>query len=229
MRESSIPVTAGAFSNDLVTDTNVRFGSLCAAFSFASMQGSTTTLPFARNRLDAEAITFLAMVTAAFSSKPVLVTGVGNPTCPPGKFSPYERVASSHGAPRWEVSPDDPTFATYPCLTEDENASFATAVLERLHADGRLGAYWWCWRDDDDRIDGAPAERSFGIIRRDGSERPVAAALFAFAREARSVVKASDMQMISSTYYYRTLPDSTRTLYSAFLGFVEERRAALGR
>jgi hypothetical protein len=32
------------------------------------------------------------------------------------------------------------------------------------------------------------------------------------------------MPMISSTYYYRTLPTSMQTLYDAFHGFIEERR-----
>jgi hypothetical protein len=72
-------------------------------------------------------------------------------------------------------------------------------------------------------------ERTCGIIRRDGSEKPVAHALAAFAREARSVVKPVEMPMISSTYYYRTLPVSTRTLYDAFLSFVEDRRGAAAR
>ena len=34
------------------------------------------------------------------------------------------------------------------------------AVLERLHAGGRLGAYWWCWADYDD------------ALRRDAAVRP---------------------------------------------------------
>ena len=32
------------------------------------------------------------------------------------------------------------------------------------------------------------------------------------------------MPMIAAVYYYRTLPASTRTLFDAFLTFVEERR-----
>jgi hypothetical protein len=229
LRAASILVTAGACSGDVTRDTNVRFGSLCAAFAFASMQGSTVTAPFARNRLDAEVVPFLAMVTAAFSSKPVLVTGVGNPTCPAGKFSPYERVATVEEPAPWAVGDDDATFATYPCLTEDENAVFAAAVFERLHADGRLGAYWWCWKDEPPEDASAGEERSLGIVRSDGSEKPVAAALSAFAREGRTVVQPVDMPMISSTYYYRTLPDSTRTLYDAFLSFVAERRGGNDR
>jgi endo-1,4-beta-mannosidase len=111
-------------------------------------------------------------------------------------------------------------------------AVYCTRVLERLHADGRLGAYWWCWADyadelrDEPPCDQAPHERAFGIVRNDGSEKPVAAALAAFARQQRTVVSANDMPMISSTYYYRTLPVSTKTLFDAFLGFVRERRTA---
>src|SRR6202012_2679937 len=100
---------------DLTADTSVRFGSLCTPFAFASMQGTNEALPFARDRFDPEALPFFALLTAAFSFKPVLVTGLGRPA--------------------------------YPGMHEDEIAAYASAVLERLHADGRLGAYWWCWSD----------------------------------------------------------------------------------
>lgn len=227
---SSLPVTAGTHADDITTDRDIRLGSLCAPFAFASMQGMTVTSAFARSRLDPEVVPFLAMVAASFSYKPVLVTGVGNPTCPPEKFSAFERFALPGEPPPLTISPDDTAFATYPCLTEHELATYCTQVLERLHADGRLGALWWCWADyaeelrDEPPFDRAPHERVCGIIRSDGSEKPVAAALRAFAHERREVVKANDMPMISSTYYYRTLPTSTKTLYDAFLGFVADRR-----
>jgi len=105
-------------------------------------------------------------------------------------------------------------------------------VLERLHADGRLGGYWWCWADYAEELraeppfDGAPHELTFGIVRSDGSEKPVAAALAAFAREQRTVLAPSDAPVIADTYYYRTLPDSTRTLYDAWVRSIEERRGA---
>ena len=168
---TSRPATAGTTSDDLTHDNHVRLATLCAPLAFASMQGSNVSLAFARDRLDAETLPFLAMLTAAFSYKPVLVSGFGNPG------PPY--------------------------FSEAENAAYATAVLERLHADGRLGALWSTWP---------------------GADSPVAAALGAFAREARDVRTPSDMPMISSTYYYRTLPDSTQTLYDAYLAFIAERR-----
>jgi hypothetical protein len=230
---SGAAVTAGTHSADLTEDRDIRLASLCAPFAFASMQGYTVCSGFARGRLDPETVPFLAMLAAAFSFKPVLVSGFGNPTCPRDKFSAFERFALPGEPPNLTIAPDDTVFATYPCLTEDENAYYCTNVLERLHADGRLGAYWWCWADYAEkqrarpRVDEAPHARSCGIVREDGSEKPVASALAAFARQKRVVVKARDMPMISSTYYYRTLPASTGTLYDAFLQYVSERRSSL--
>ncbi|MBD5655649.1 MAG: hypothetical protein IAI50_10800, partial [Candidatus Eremiobacteraeota bacterium] len=233
VREASArPVTAGTHAADVIEDRSLRLSSLCAPFDFASMQGSNVSCAFARNRLDPEAVPFLATLAASFSFKPVLVTGFGNPTCPGDKFSAFERFAAPNEPPNATISPDDTAFATYPCLTEHENAAYCTNVLQRLHADGRLGAFWWCWADHPAELahrppfDEAPHERSFGIVRSDGSEKPVAAALAAFAAEGRRVVAADDMPMIASTYYYRTLPTSTRTLYDAFLRYVAARRAA---
>jgi hypothetical protein len=224
VESSALPVTAGTHAGDLTNDREIRLGSLCAPFAFASMQGSSLVAPFARGRLDPEAVPFLAMLAAAFSYKPVFVTGLGNPTCPPGKFSAFERFRHTGEHAELTISPDDTAFATYPCLTEEENAAYCTAVLERLHADGRLGALWWCWSDYDETLLDEPHERACGIVRSDGSEKPVAAALAAFAAQQRSVIEARDMPMISSTYYYRTLPTSAKTLYDAFLGYVRERR-----
>ena len=236
LRETSgLQVTAGTHAGDLTADRNIRLGSLCAPFAFASMQGTTVASPFARGRLDAEVIPFLAMVTAAFAQKPVIVTGFGNPHCPPEKFSAFERFSMPGEPPAITIAEDDTAFATYPCLTEHENAVYASDVLARLHADGRLGAYWWCWSDPAGErsaqppFDRSPHEATFGILRPDGSERPVAAALSTFAREARDVVPAVEMPMIASDYYYRTLPKSSATLYDAYLGFIEERRTHITR
>lgn len=229
---SGIPVTAGTHGEDLTRDRELRLSSLCAPFAFATMHGYPVYSGFSRSRLDPEVVPFLALLAASFSHKPVLFSELGNPTCPPGKLSPYERVALPGEKPNPAVAPDDPVVAPYACLDEDEMAAYCTNVLDRLHADGRLGAYWWCWADyapelrGEPPFDRAPHELSFGILRDDGSEKPVAAALSAFARERRSAVEPRDVQPITEVYYYRTLPRSTKTLYDAFLGRVEEGRGA---
>ncbi|GAC1306618.1 MAG: cellulase family glycosylhydrolase [Vulcanimicrobiaceae bacterium] len=231
LREASaLPVTAGTHGEDLTRDRNVRFGPLCEPFAFATMHGYSVYSGFARDRLDCEVVPFLARLAAAFSYKAVLFSEFGNPSCPPGKLSPYERVALPDEPPNRTISPDDPLFATYACLRDDELATYCTNVLERLHADGRLGAYWWCWADYDEALrdeppfDRAPHEMRFGLVRSDGSYKPVAAALGAFARERREVVAADEKPLISDTYYYRTLPTSTRTLYESFLHTLGDRR-----
>jgi len=222
---SGAPVTAGTFSGDLTEDRNVRLGSLCAPLAFASMQGSALDAAFGRGRLDPETLPFLAMLTAGFSYKPVLITAFGNPTCPPGKFSAFERNPLPDEPPNVTIAPDDSVFATYPCLTEDENAAYCAATLERLHADGRLGAYWSHWADAAPDT-GTVGARTGGIVRADGSPKPVAAVFSAFARQGRDVRPAADMPSIAGAYYYRTLPTSTHTLYEAYLRFVAERRQA---
>jgi hypothetical protein len=175
LRAGGIAATAGASDGDLIADTNIRLGSLCAPLAFASLTSTHGTPPFARTRFDPEAVPFLAMLAAAFSFKPVLVSAVG----------------------------------AAPSLDAEETAAYAAAVFDRLHADGRLGAYWSSWSD---------------IVTADDTLTPVGAALAAFAREARALRKPNDMPMIAGTYYYRTLPDSTHTLYDAYLGFIEARR-----
>ncbi|MBV8369960.1 MAG: hypothetical protein JO036_13690 [Candidatus Eremiobacteraeota bacterium] len=227
---SGIPVTAGTHGEDLTRNRNLRLSSLCQPFAFATMHGYPVYSAFSRSRLDPEVVPFLALLAASFAHKPVLFSEFGNPTCPPGKLSPFERVAMPDEPPNPTISPDDPVVAPYACLSEDEMAEYCTNVLERLHADGRLGAYWWCWADYADELRGeppfdrAPHELSFGIIRSDGSEKPVAAALAAFARQRRTVLEPHDMPLIAEVYYYRTLPRSTQTLYDAFSAAVEERR-----
>ncbi len=221
-RTSAIPVTAGTHGEDLTRDRNLRLSSLCAPYAFATMHGYSVYSGFARSRLDPDVVPYLAYLTATFARKPVLFSEFGNPTCPPGKVSPYERVAMPD-EPRNEPVPlDDPVRAGYACLSEDEMAVYCTEVLDRLHADGRLGGYWWCWADyapelrDQPPFDRAPHELSFGIVRDDGNEKPVAAALAAFARERRSVVEAHDPPM-DETRYYADLPRSTIEGYARFL------------
>jgi len=230
---SRAPITATVASEDLTRERFYRLASLAMPFGFISLNASNLTAAFGRSKLDPEVIPFLASLAAAFSYKPVLLTGFGNPTCPPEKFSAFDRFAAEDERPNATISPDDTAFATYPCCTEGENAAWCASVLERLQQDGRLGALWWCWSDfSADVLKGLPDalpdhERANGILRADGSEKPVASVLSRFARERRAVVRAADMPMIATTYYYRTLPTATKTLFDAFLGFVAERRARL--
>jgi endo-1,4-beta-mannosidase len=201
-RASGHRVTGGLHSEDLLFERHIRPSSICEPWPFATMHGYSVYCDFARDRTDATVVPFLAQLTASLAHKPVLFSEFGNPTCPEGVTA----------------------FPACACLDEKEMAVYARSVLERLHADGRLGAYWWCWADYADELRGTPPfdqaehELSFGIVRADGTAKPVAAALAAFAREAREVVPARDPAMFEPAYY-ADLPRSTQDAYARFREF----------
>lgn len=219
---SGRPACAGTHGEDLSRERNLRLSSLDAPHVFATMHGYSVYSGFSRGRLDPDVVPYLARLAAAFARKPVLFTEFGNPTCPPGKRSPYERVALPDEPPHPAVPADDPERAAFACLSEEEMATYCTAVLDRLQRQGRLGAYWWCWADyatelrDEPPFDRAPHELTFGIVRSDGSEKPVAAALAAFARERRTCVETDDAPMDEDAYY-SALPESLFAGYRRYL------------
>jgi endo-1,4-beta-mannosidase len=200
---SGHPVTGGLHGEDLTSDRRIRPSSIAEPWALATMHGYSVYSDFSRGPLDVDVVPFLAGLTASLTGKPVLFSEFGNPTCPPGTASPW---------------------GGYACLDEHEMAAYARGVLERLHAQGRLGAYWWCWADYHDDLrssapfDRAPHELTFGIVRSDGSTKPVASALSLFAREARSVVEANDPEMFEPAYY-AGLPHTTHDAYARFLEF----------
>ncbi|GAC1535206.1 MAG: hypothetical protein NVS2B17_05250 [Candidatus Velthaea sp.] len=222
---SGKPVTGGTHGEDLTRDRKIRPSSMCEAWAFATMHGYSVYSDFARSRTDSEVVPFLAQLAASLARKPVLFSEFGNPTCPPGRISPYDRVPLPDEPPAPEIPPDDPVHATYACLSELEMARYATDVLTRLHADGRLGAYWWCWADYARELaaqppfDRAPHELSFGIIRNDGSLKPVAEAISEFANSRPTVMQPHDWTIFEPAYY----ADLPHTTAEAFARHLESR------
>ncbi|MHB8432908.1 MAG: glycoside hydrolase 5 family protein [Candidatus Tyrphobacter sp.] len=200
LEASGAGCTAGTHGEDVENDRAIRPSSLAARFSFASMHGYPVYATFSRGRADANVVPFYDALMRAFSAKRVLFTEFGNPQCPPG----------AHDVGGIE------------CLTEDEMAAYARAALERLVRRGAIGALWWCWADYDPSLAGlppfdtAPHELRFGIVRSDGSEKPVAKALSDFAREARTVTDAPQLQIAREQEYYASLPQAIFDAYDAY-------------
>ncbi len=196
---SNVRATGGLHGEDLERDRNIRPSSIAAPWPYATMHGYSAYSAFARGRRDAEVVPFLADVTASCARKAVLFSEFGNPACPP------------EGAP-----PNGPA-----CLSELEMADYAHCVLDRLQHRGALGAYWWCWTDYAPELatrppfDRAPHELRFGLVRADGTEKPVAKTLAAFARERRTVTEARPA-IVDETAYFRDLPNSLDRAYAAY-------------
>jgi endo-1,4-beta-mannosidase len=205
---SNIASTGGLHGEDLTFDRAIRPSSIAEPWRFATMHGYPVYSAFARGPGDAEVVPFLAALATSCSHKRVLFSEFGNPTCPP------------HGS----------ASGSYACLTEDEMAVYARRVLDRLQHRGALGAFWWCWADyapdlaSTPPFDGAPHELSFGIVRGDGSEKPVAQALAAFARERRDV-RETPPPIVEEAAFYAGLPATLDDAYAAYIetyGWTEE-------
>ncbi len=190
---SGAPTTAGNHGEDLTEDRGIRPSSFCEPFPCSVMHGYSVYSHFARSRTDPEVVPFLCQLMQSMSGKPVLFNEFGNPTCPPGTVSPYDRVPlPGEAAPEAKELP--PNAAPYACLTEEEMATYCYEVLNRLQRRGALGAFWWNWADYAKELENTPPfdrakhELTFGIIRSDGTDKPVAGALKRFAQEGRPVL-----------------------------------------
>jgi endo-1,4-beta-mannosidase len=193
---SGYPVTGGMHGEDLERDRHIRPSTIAAPWQFATMHGYSVYSPFARDRLDTDVVPFLYQLQASCSRKRVLFSELGNPECPPN--------AHSVGA--------------FACLNEDEMASYALGAIDRLHERGALGAFWWCWADYDPALaelppfDLAPHEMRFGVLRSDGSEKPVARVLSGIALERREVRKPQP-PIVEESAYYASLPEGIVDAY----------------
>ena len=220
LEASGIGTTAGTHGEDVERDRNIRPSTLAAPFDLATMHGYSVYATFSRGRLDTDVVPFYARLMQSFSGKPVLFSEFGNPTCPPGKVTPYDRQPLP-GEPQPEHRDVPSNAATYACLQEDEMARYCDAVIRKLHDEGCVGALWWCWADYDARLateppfDRAEHELHFGIVRADGTLKPAGEALARIARERLSV-KPAPPPIADERTYYEGLPQSLHAHYDRY-------------
>jgi endo-1,4-beta-mannosidase len=188
--------TGGLHGEDFERDRHIRPSTIAKPWTIGTMHGYSVYSAWARTKLDTNVVPFLLQLQSSFTGKPVLFSEFGNPTCPQGHSS----------------------IGTMACLTEEEMCAYASGVLERLHARGALGAFWWCWADYDPALrelppfDNAPHELTFGIVRGDGSEKPIARTLAEFARQKREVTPTPH-PIAEESAYYDALPQGIFDLY----------------
>jgi endo-1,4-beta-mannosidase len=191
--------TAGIHGEDFERDRHIRPSTLAKPFDAATMHGYSVYSNFSRGRLDANVVPFLCRLVQSFAGKPVLFSEFGNPQCAP-------QNASHFGVE---------------CLTEEEMTQYAEAVLERLLACGAVGAMWWCWSDyalslaELPPFDLAPHELRFGMIRADGTEKPVAQALARFAGKGQEV-RETPPPIIDEEHYFASLPQGVFEIYREY-------------
>lgn len=210
-------IRIGAHLPSLTTDNNMRVDDLANIVDEDVMHAYPLYSDFARSFLDPELVPFSCALTAGLSGKGrrPLMQEFGICTAPNGSAG-FTITDDFLGAPRSQY-----------LASEEEQAAYYEAVLERLLATGAGGAYAWCYGDYDSRLFERPPlatavrERTFGIVRADASEKPAADVFRKFRqrRDEGAQVQATVPRVldISADEYYRAPAKHFGRLYSKWV------------
>jgi endo-1,4-beta-mannosidase len=213
-----IPIQIGAHLPSLSTANNMRVDDLAAVADEDAMHAYPLYSDVARSCLDPELVPFSCVLTAelAASGRPTLMHEFGLCTAPPGSDG-LTITDDFLGTPR----------AQY-LASEEEGGRYYEAVLDRLVRTGAAGAYAWCYADYDPRLFDRPPfatavrERTFGLVRADGTEKP-AAAVFRALRARRdagsfgALAPRARLLDVSADEYYRDPAHHFARLYASWL------------
>jgi endo-1,4-beta-mannosidase len=197
-------VSCGIHSEDVEQNRRLGPATMAESNDFLCMHGYSIYARWAKDPLDSDVCPFLNVLTESLGAgKPVLFEEFGICTAAPGQAS-------------YSVGPQ--YFAS-----EDEGARYYEEVLDKLWNAGSLGAFAWCYGDYDDSLFGAPPcnthphERTFGIVRADGSLKPAAEVLQRFAAEPRPIRRLAPEKLYSGLDgYYGELPHSLTERFQDF-------------
>jgi endo-1,4-beta-mannosidase len=177
------PITCGLHVDSLHRDNGLRVDQVFAETDVAVMHAYPMYLNWSRSPLDPDLVPFTCAFTTALCGKPTLMEEFGGCTAAPGQ--PSETWSwTSYGKPRTQFM-----------ASEEELATYISEVLPRLVEVGATGALLWCFADyvpelwDRPPCDEARHERFFGLVRPDGSLKPHAEALRAFAKTQPKVLR----------------------------------------
>ena len=217
------PVQIGAHLLSLTTPHYLRIDDLAGIADDDVMHAYPLYCRTARSFLDAELVPFSCALTSGLAGtrKPTLMQEFGLCTAPAG--SPGVTITDDFlGRP----------LSQY-LASEEEAATYYSEVLERLFRTGASGAYAWCYGDYDSRlfdrspISTAVRERTFGIVRADGSEKPAAGVFRAFRKRRdagefdRSSVEVTRVLDVSPDVYYTAPQAHFDRLYGSWLSGIQ--------
>ncbi len=215
------PIQIGAHLPSLTTENYMRVDDIGEVADEDLMHAYPLYCDVARSFLDPELVPFSCALTAGLAGRGrhPLMQEFGLCTAPPG--APGQTITDDLlGQPLRQY-----------LASEEEAAAYYDAVLQGLVSTGAAGAYAWCYGDYDSRLfDRAPLatavrERTFGLVRADGSEKP-AAAVFRNFRKRRDADRRSGSQVgaavprvldVTADEYYRAPRTNFERLYANWL------------
>lgn len=200
------PIQVGAHLLSLTTEKYIRVDDIAEIADEDVMHAYPLYYAGARSFLDPELVPFSCALTAGLAGRgrAPLMQEFGLCTAPPG--SPGKTITDEFlGKP----------LSQY-LASEEEAAAYYDAVLQRLTKIGAAGAYAWCYGDYDPQLFDRPPlalairERTFGLVRADGSEKPATAVFTklrkqrdagAFSRSEGSAAMPRVLDVTAAEYY----------------------------
>lgn len=207
------PVTCGLHMASLHRDNGLRVDEVFAETDVAVMHSYPMYTEWARGPLDPDLAPYSCALAQALCSKPVLMEEWGGCTTAPGEPSQLWDWEGYGGRPMRQFM-----------ASEEDLTAYVEAVLPRLVAVGATGAMPWCFADVIPALWERPPyrdwrhERSFGLLRPDGSLKPHAEALRRFAATKPQIARppAIELDAIDPDDYYR---DPVGTLVARYAHF----------
>ncbi|MCC6613069.1 MAG: cellulase family glycosylhydrolase [Anaerolineae bacterium] len=178
------PVTCGLHVASLGDSKPLRVDDTFAEVDIAVMHSYPMYVPITRHPLDPDFVPFTCALTSALCGKPTLMQEFGGCMAHPGAPSQTWK---------WTLMGNERTQFM---ASEEDMAEFLRQSLPRLVEVGALGAMVWCFADYSSELWTKPPcdqfwhERFFGLVRPDGTVKPHADVLRAFAETMPTVQPA---------------------------------------
>jgi endo-1,4-beta-mannosidase len=208
------PVTCGLHIDSLHRDNGLRVDYVFAETDLAVMHAYPMYLNWSRSPLDPDLVPFSCALTTALSGKPTLMEEFGGCTVGPGERSQV-----------WEWEARGQKRVQF-MASEEDLATYLEAVLPRLVNVGATGALVWCFADyapelwDRPPCDHQRHERFFGLVRPDGSLKPHAEVLRAFAARKPQVQREPIRKVVAPPTPDQFYIDPIRHLLRCYQEFV---------
>jgi endo-1,4-beta-mannosidase len=212
-----VPVRIGAHLPSLTTANNMRVDDVASVLDEDVMHAYPLYCDAARSPLDPELVPFTCALTAALTGRRRRVL-----------MQEFGLCTASRGSAGVFIDDDFLGESRLQYLaSEEEGASYMEEVLHRLPAAGALGAYAWCYSDYTPDLFSRPPlatairERTFGLLRADGSEKQAADVVrrFRAARDASRLVHPDIAAMadLRADEYYADPRGNFERLYRQWL------------
>lgn len=215
------PIQIGAHLPSLTTENYMRVDDIGSVADEDLMHAYPLYYAGARSFLDSELVPFSCALTAglAGTGRAPLMQEFGLCTAPPG--SPGQTITDDFlGRPIRQY-----------LASEEEGAAYYDSVLQGLVSVGAAGAYAWCYADYASRLFSRPPlatavrERTFGLVRADGSEKPAAEVFRNFRKRRDTCARSGSKPVagvprvldVTADEYYRAPGKHFERLYAKWV------------